>query len=111
LTVRERRAATVHGFAAVIVNSTGRSGEQQLGILSYFIKKDAGIYAFHGYSEASVFAKYSSAFSSTMGGIRRGARRTKVLDKKPQRLKVSQAPRSGTFSAVLEAMGTKRETL
>jgi predicted Zn-dependent protease len=110
LTVRERRAATVHGFAAVIVNSTGRSGEQQLGILSYFIKKDAGIYAFHGYSEASVFAKYSSAFSSTMGGFEE-ARDARVLDKKPRRLKVSQVPRSGTLSSVLEAMGAKRDVM
>jgi predicted Zn-dependent protease len=110
LTVNDRRAATVHGFAAVIVASTGKTDEQELSILSYFIKKDGKVYAFHGYSEASVFARYSSAFTSTMGGFDE-VRDAAVLAKKPQRLHIKKAPKGGTGAAVLESLGVKRDGL
>jgi predicted Zn-dependent protease len=106
LSVRDRQAATVHGFPAVIVSSTGQSENQQIGVQSYFIKKDASIYAFHGYSEASVVANYTSAFSTTMGGFEE-VRDPKVLGKKPQRIHLKKAPKAGTLSSVLEALGMK----
>lgn len=108
--VRSRHSTTVGGFAAVVINGTGKTDNQEIGILSYFIRKDANVYAFHGYSEASAFAGYSNAFASVMGGFEE-VRDPEVLGKKPQRLYVKKAPKTGTLSSVLAGLGMGSDTL
>jgi predicted Zn-dependent protease len=108
LTVRDRRTTSVNGFNAVVIQTAGQTENQQLGILSYFIAKDANIFVFHGYSDASAYAKYSGTFSSTMSGFN-AVRDPKVLNKAPTRLQVKQAPKAGTLASVLEALGAKRD--
>jgi len=110
LTVQTRRAKTIHGFPAVEVNSTGRTDTGEIRILSCFIKKDTSVYAFHGYSEAGVFASYSAAFSNVMGGFEE-VRDRSVLDKKPLKLHIKKAPKSGDLASVLKTLGMKQEML
>jgi predicted Zn-dependent protease len=108
LTVRNRRAATVHGFPAVIVHSTGSSEEGEIGVLSYFIKKDSHVFAFHGYTSAAVFSGYADAFTSVMEGFDE-LRDEKALGKKPDRIRLKQAPATGALTAVLKALGVKED--
>lgn len=110
VTVRSRQTTTVHGFPAVVVTSTGQTEGAEIGILSYFIKKAANVYAFHGYSEASVFSSYSAAFSGVMGGFEE-VRDRSVLERKPQRLHIKKAPKSGNLASILGALGMKKEML
>ncbi len=110
LTVQNRRTRTIHGFSAVEVTSTGKTDSGEIRVLSCFIKKDANVYAFHGYSASSVFSNYSAAFSNVIGGFEE-VRDQAVLSKKPQKLHIKKAPKSGDLASVLKTLGMKDEML
>jgi predicted Zn-dependent protease len=110
VTLIGRRSTTVHGFPAVIVESSLQSEEQSLQILSYFIQKSPHVFVFHGITKADAAGKYSGAFTTVMGGVR-GVTDPAVLNKQPHRLKVGRAPRSGTVREALVALGVEGSRL
>lgn len=103
-TVVNRKNSTVQGFPATIVESTIRSQEGTLRVLSYFIQKEENIYAFHGYTTSTQFDSYVGAFRQTLGSFDR-LRNSAALDKQPQRVRIEKAKSAGTLSAVLKAQG------
>lgn len=107
--VQNRRSTTIHGLPAVIVTSTGESEGMQIGIRSCFVKKETNVFALHGYAEASGFAGYTAAFTGVTDGFQE-VKDPKMLDKKPQRIHVKRAPKSGDLATVLQALGAKRES-
>ena len=108
--VQSRKSETIHGYPAVILTSAGESEGTKLGIQSCFIKKDANVYAFHGYAESAVFSGYTSAFSQVFRGFEE-VRDAAVLGKKPSRLHLKQAPKSADLAAVLRGLGTPEKLL
>jgi predicted Zn-dependent protease len=106
--VRLRQAQTVHGFEAVAVESNVQTQRGELWVMSFFIEKDDKIFVFHGFTSASLYSGYSVTFSQVMNGFER-VTDTAVLNKKPQRVRIKKAPRSGELSDVLGAMGMDAE--
>lgn len=102
-TVVARNQTSVNGFSALMVESK-IGGEQPLQILSSFISKDGKIFIFHGFTSPDLFNTFSLSFRSVMMGFER-ATDPAVLNKKPARLAVKQAPRSGSLASVLTALG------
>jgi predicted Zn-dependent protease len=109
-TVQRRESATVHGYAAEIVDSRVESRDGTLGVLSYFIKKDENVFVFHGFTLAKNFRNYSGVFAQIMGGFEKVTNNA-VLSKKPDRLRVERASRSGSLSTVLQSMGMPEDKL
>lgn len=110
LTVRDRRTTVVNGFNTVVVQSAGQTEQGELGILSHFIAKGGHVFAFHGYSAARVYSDYAGAFSGAMNGFEEVSD-PKVLGKEPARVRVKQAPSTGSLSSVLKALGASGDML
>jgi len=111
--VQRRESVSVHGFPAQAVESVLMAQDQQLRMLSYFIEKDAKVYAFHGYTYAEKYNGYAGSFRSVMAGFDKVTDKA-VLSKKPVRLRIEKAPRAGTLESVLSEMGmpsSKRDEL
>ena len=109
-TVHRRETATVHGFSALILESTDPSQNDTLRVLSYFIKKDSNLYVFHGFTAPADFSNHVGALTRVMSGFEQ-VRDQAVLDKQPRRLTIKPAPTSGSYSSVLKAMGAKEDLL
>jgi predicted Zn-dependent protease len=103
-TVRRRQAQTVHGFDAVGLESNVQAQDGELWVMSSFVEKDDNVYVFHGYTKAELYSNYSQAFTQVGNGFEK-VTDAAVLNKKPQRVRVKRAPRSGELSTVLGAMG------
>ncbi|UCG52330.1 MAG: M48 family metalloprotease [Candidatus Latescibacterota bacterium] len=110
ITVRQKRNAKVHAFSAIILETVVSGDDGNLGVLSYFIKKDQKVYVFHGYTTSELYGKYSAGFASVMEGFDE-VRDRAVLDKKPERLYVKKAPVNGNLGQVLRRMGMKEDKL
>jgi predicted Zn-dependent protease len=110
VSVVSRRNSAVHGFSAVIVESRITTEDGVLGVLSYFIEKDTNIYVFHGYTLFEQYSTFSQRFVTVMNGFDE-VRDRSMLEKKPQRLRVRQAPAAGDLGFVLRKLGMQGETL
>jgi predicted Zn-dependent protease len=108
VTVRSRRRTTIHGFPATVVQSGLKNEEQDLLILSTFIEKDGNIYAFHGYSAATVFTEYAGSFRTVMDGFEE-VRDTAVLEKKPHRVYIKEVRASGRLSSAFRDLGVSED--
>lgn len=108
--VLRRESVKVHGFPAVTVESTVKTDNSQLQVLSYFILKDNHVFVFHGFSNQPVFANYRADFVKTMGGFE-SVGDAAVLNKKPKRLHIAQATINGKFVEVMNALGMKNEMM
>lgn len=107
-TVRRRVTTTVNGFPTTIVESSVASESGDLGVLSYFIKKDDNVYAFHGFTTADLFSSYLASFTQVMESFQ-SVTDPAVLNKKPMRVRIKRAPQSGRLSSVLSAMGVEQD--
>jgi predicted Zn-dependent protease len=108
--VENRKSITIHGYPAVMVTSAGESDGTKIGILSCFVKKDANVYAIHGYSETADFPGFTGAFARVMEGFEE-VRDPTVLDKKPARVFVKQAPNTAQLGTVLRGLGASDKML
>ena len=104
VTVLGREAITVNGFPAQAVQSSAISQEQELGILSYFIEKDGAVFVFHGYTLAVQYDAHVASLRLVMGGFQ-AVEDTRILDKKPRRVRIKPAPQDGDMASVLTALG------
>lgn len=107
VTVARKNQTSVNGFSAILVESS-IAGDEPLQILSSFISKDGKVFIFHGFTSPQLFPSLSGSFRSVMMGFEK-ATDPVVLNKKPARLSIKQAPKSGTLASVLTALGTKQE--
>jgi predicted Zn-dependent protease len=104
--VVSRGAKKIHGFAAVVVVSNLTTDDGILRVVSYFIEKAPGVYEFHGITAAADFGKYEKSFREVMEGFRE-VTDPAALNKQPQRLRIAQAPSSGTMRSALQALGVE----
>lgn len=107
VTVQSKEKMSVDGFSAIVVESS-ITGEEPLKILSSFISKDQKVFIFHGFTSPELYASYSGSFRTVMMGFEK-ASDTAVLNKKPIRLSIQKAPKSGSLAAILAVLGTKQD--
>lgn len=111
VSVRSRTTATLSGARATVMESgaTDQNG-QTVRVLSYFITRDRRVYVFHGFTDQSNWSSYRPAFRSTMDGFA-GVTSQRVLNVKPDRIRLAPAPRSGEVAGVLRELGVEQARL
>jgi predicted Zn-dependent protease len=105
VSVASRSSKTVNGFPAEVVESRLKPEDgEEIGILSYFIRKDSYTFVFHGISSAADYTKYKPTFANVMDGFSL-VTSASVLNKQPVRLHIKQVTASGTVRTRLLALG------
>lgn len=100
VSVRERSELTISGFPAARVESTIRTSEGELAVLSTFVAREGRVHAFHGLAYPADVA----AARATLLGIPDGFQALtdpQALAVQPAEVHVVEAPRTGTFRAVV----------
>ncbi|MFC1570114.1 M48 family metalloprotease, partial [bacterium] len=91
---------TIHGFNALELNSE-ITGDQQLRLISTFIKQGTHIYVFHGFSQPADFeGQFLSTFMSSMKGFQK-LTDTRKINVKPKRIRVRTIKKSMTLNQYL----------
>ena len=107
VTVLSRRSNTLNGFPAHILVSEKTDEDGSIKIQSYFIDRGGKIYVFHGYCSPVDFDANAGTFELVMGGYKKVTDQG-VLNVKPRRLRIREAPHSGSMSSVLTALGAEQ---
>jgi len=103
LTILDSKRVTVNGFPGVAAISQQVSLNQQTGaqqiikVMSYLIQVNEAIFIFHGVSDDANMNSNYRLFESTMINFDRLTDPSK-LNVKPKRIKVVQAPATGTLA-------------
>jgi predicted Zn-dependent protease len=108
--VISNESKSVNGLSAQKVVSVIASEQSELQVMSYFIRKDANIFAFHGVTDAAGFAKNQTVFETTMGGFK-NLSDPKKLNVKPARLQIKTISRTTTLRDALVSFGVAEEKL
>jgi predicted Zn-dependent protease len=103
-TVLSRGSKRVHGHDAVVLTTGIQTEDGELRVVSYFILKQTTVYAFHGITTATDFARFERPLKSVMEGFQEETNDA-ILNKQPRRLNIVQAAQSGTLSSALRAAG------
>ena len=98
----------INGFPAVRLNSTLRSRQGTLYIMSCFIQKGRTVYVFHGVSSRSQFKGYTSIFQDSMENFKTLID-PKKLNVQPDRIRIVPTSVAGTMRQVLRAAGIPEE--
>lgn len=114
LTVIENGKTTINGNPALVLisrqNPQQQQGQQQqqtaantLQLATWLIQYNGSIYALHGLSSAADFNGRLNSFRSVAENFRALTDPDKI-NRQPERVRVVQAPRSGTFRDVMTAL-------
>ncbi|MCO5169213.1 MAG: M48 family metalloprotease [Planctomycetes bacterium] len=98
--VRDRSDLTVGGFPAARVESTIRTSNGEVAVLSTFIAREGRVHAFHGLAEPADLP----AARATLLGIAEGFQALtdpRALSIQPAEVHIVEAPRTGTFRSVV----------
>jgi len=108
VTVKSRQSTLHNGFQTLFMDSERTDEDGTLEIRSCFLQRGEDVYVFHGYSDQADFAAHAGSFDRVTDGFKE-VRDEAVLNIKPNRLRVKEAPRSGSFESALTALGAGRE--
>jgi predicted Zn-dependent protease len=109
-TIVSRGRQTINGFPTVVVVSDLASKDQALRLASYFVEKKPHVYVFHGVTTQTDYVKYANQLNSVPEGFR-GVTDQAILDRKPDRLAIAQAPRTTTVTTALRELGANEDKL
>jgi predicted Zn-dependent protease len=98
--VAKNEEIKVNGLKTRKVFSEIADKSNVLRIQSYFIEMSGEVYVFHGFSSSTEFDNYQSTYTKTMTGFNRLKEKAK-LNVKPDRVKVVNVNKVGTFKQVL----------
>jgi predicted Zn-dependent protease len=98
--VEDSEALQVNGMSAARLLSSVQNENQTLGVLSYFIQKDAYIFVFHGFTSSQLFSQFAGNFQALMSGFDH-LRNQAMLAKKPLRVRIERVNQSADFLTVL----------
>jgi predicted Zn-dependent protease len=107
---QSRDRLTVNGLQAEKVVARLVSGSDTLQTMSYFIAKDASVYALHGLAAQSGYSRYSTAFAASFGGFKRLDDPAKI-NVQPERIAVKKVAKSGSLASVLTQLGAPESDL
>jgi len=94
----------VHGFPAQRVLSDVTSQKGTIRVLSFFIQKGEGIFAFHGMSSQRAFPQYEQTFSDTFSGFEE-LKDPKKLSVQPDRVRIRLTKKTDTIENTLRTLG------
>jgi len=112
----ESTRTTINGNRAIVMVSQQQQEQQQgqqqqpqtaantVQVISWLIQYNGAIYVIHGITTADVYANMLPTFRS-VGENFRSLTDADKLNRKPERVFVKVAPRTGTFGEVMSAMG------
>ena len=113
----ESTRTTINGNSAIVMITQQQPQQQQQGqqqqpqtaantvqLISWLIQYNGAVYVIHGVTTADVFANMLPTFRS-VGENFRSLSDPDKLNRKPERVLVKVAPRTGTFGEVMGAMG------
>jgi predicted Zn-dependent protease len=103
-------AVSVSGYPCQRVVSQVPSEQDTLGVLSYFIQKEAKMYVFHGYASKGQFPGYRPNFSATGEGFKPLTDQAKI-NVKPQHLAVKKVDSPGAVRDILLKTGIAGDKL
>ena len=110
ITVNSVETITVNGNEGLRTAGVMASGEQNIGIASYYIGMQGHVYTFHGLSAEDDLPGYDGAFSKTARSFGLLDDPTK-LTVTPKRIAIRQAPKNATLKEVLNGMGVGEDEL
>lgn len=108
--VRSREARNVNGFAAVRLATLVPTDGGDLAVLSWFIQKDGTVLDFHCFTETVRYATWEPVFDRMIGSFKT-VTDPAVLGRKPVRVRIRQAPKTGTLRSVLQGLGARDRDL
>lgn len=116
LNVLESNRTTINGNPALVIISRQQQQQQQgqpqqqadpkttLQIGTHLIQYNNAVYALHGLATVADFTNQFTTFQRVASGFRTLADSDK-LNRKPERVQIKPAPRDGSFSEVMSALG------
>jgi len=108
--VAKRNNLKVNGFNSVQIYSQIADGKNLLRVQSYFIERKNQVFVFHGFTNSTLFDSYQSTFTTTGGGFKELTDR-RILNVKPDRLKIQKVTRKGSLKQALKTLGVSDEDL
>ncbi len=116
LTVLENGRTTINGSPALVIVSKQNPQQQQQGqpqqqqtaantlqIATWLIQYNGSIYALHGLSSAADFNARSGSFRGIAEAFR-SLTDPEKLNRQPDRVKIVESPRDGSFSEIMSAL-------
>ena len=94
----------INGLPAFRTVSKIMTNQGTLEIMSGYVRKGGKVYEFHGLAPENVFRAYQPVFQKTMGGFKPLTNK-RMLNRKPLRIQIVSAPRTGTLKQALMALG------
>ena len=110
ITVTNTVDVQVNGMSAIQTTGQMASGESTLAVISYFIKNDDMIYAFHGLSAEADATTFSSVYRTTATGFNKLTNKT-YLDVKPKTIEVRAVSGQKSLRNVLNGFGVPEDKL
>lgn len=109
-TIQSSTPLRVNNLQAWQVLSQINTDSDSLKVMSYFIRKDNMIYAFHGLTTYDKYNTYEPLFSSTLRGFKQ-LTDPKKLNVKPKKLVVNTVKQDGSARQILTTFGVKADEL
>ena len=100
----------INGLQAFRMVSRILTNQGTLEIMSSYVQKGGKVYEFHGLAPENVFRSYAKTFQNTMGGFRTLTDK-KMLNRKPDRIRIVPVPETGTVKGALKALGVREDRL
>jgi predicted Zn-dependent protease len=106
--VAKRSNIKVHSLNAVQIYSQIADGQNTLRVQSYFIERNKQVYVFHGFTDSSLFDGFQQTFSATGSGFNELNDR-KILNIKPDRIKIQKVTAKGSLMQSLKKIGVNND--
>jgi predicted Zn-dependent protease len=100
----------VNGMPAARLESTVQNENQTLRVLSYFIRREQNVFAFHGFTSTQLFSQFANSFESVMTGFDE-VRSAAMLAKKPMRVRIERVRQSADLATVLRSFNMPNDRL
>ncbi|MBN1293482.1 MAG: M48 family metalloprotease [Candidatus Latescibacteria bacterium] len=110
ITVTNTVDLQINGMSATQTTGQMASGEDTLAVISYFIKNNDMIYAFHGLSAEADVATFSTVYRTTATGFNKLTNKN-YLDVKPKTIEVRTVSGQKSLRNVLNGFGVPEDQL
>ncbi len=108
--VSNSTAMTVNGMNALKTVGVMSSGEQTIGIASYYIKMDDKVFAFHGLASQQEFGGYTAQFEASAHGFNRITDQSKI-DVSPKKITVRKVQENTILKKAFNGFGVPEDEL
>ena len=107
---QNRRNVRLNGFRGLALTTEISDENQSLGVLSYFMSNGKDLYLGHGFTKAEDFQRLRRGFAGVLDKFSKLTSR-EAMNKKPERVRITKAPRTAPMVQLLKSFGTPDERL